>query len=317
MTSEFDLISTLFAPWAKTAESLALADDAAVIVPPAGQDIVISVDALVRGIHFEEDASAELVARRLVGSAVSDLIAKGSTPWGCLLTFGRSPDWDVAWCSRFASEFGAAIETYEMALWGGDTVSGSGFVSLVVHGLVPQGQMIARHGARQGDDVYVTGTIGDGYLGRILPDLAPDDPVRRAYCAPQPPREFAQKLAKWAHASIDISDGLAADLDHMALASGCVIEIRLSDIPISKQGRRYVETHGWEALVSGGDDYQTVFTASAEHRALIEETARQAQLSLHRIGRVSEAGAAKPETVFLNDEGQSIRFLRRGFDHFE
>lgn len=317
--SEFDIISQLFAPLAQSKESLQLGDDVALIQPPADRDIIMSVDAMVRGVHFEDDAAPELVAARLVGGAVSDIIAKGGRPWGCLLSFGRAPDWNWDWCETFAARFGQALSTYNMALWGGDTVSGAGFASLTVHGLVMPEQLISRAGARRGDDIYVTGQIGDGYLGRVLPDLAKDHPVRRAYAAPQPPTAFATDLAPWARASIDISDGLAADLDHMARASGCAMTIDLGTIPLSDHGQAYLRRNGWQALLSGGDDYQVAFTGDRAHRLDIAKAAEQSSLKISRIGKVvaAEAGASDASPVrFLEADGTAISLSQRGFEHF-
>ena len=164
--SEFDLIKRLFAPMADPVSSGDLQDDAACYSPPAKHDLIISTDALVSGVHFPENAPPEMVAARLVGANVSDLAAKGARPVGCVLTLCVGPHWDSAYLEAFAQALKTQLETYAMPLWGGDTVSGpTALVSLSVHGVVPHGEMLTRKGAGPAEDVYVTGTIGDGFLG--------------------------------------------------------------------------------------------------------------------------------------------------------
>ena len=306
---EFDLIAALLAPLADNEAAQLLRDDAAVYAPPAGYELVISTDALVADVHFPEDADAVLVANRLVACNVSDLAAKGAKPVGCLLTLGVGPQWDSPFLSAFVAAFGAALKQSDMALWGGDTVrSAVPFVSLTVHGLVPKGQMLTRRGAQDGDDVYVTGTIGDGRLD--LPTLGP------AYAAPQPPMAFGAALVGLAHAALDVSDGLIADLDHLCRAGGGTIELEASAIPLSQNGRAHLAGGGALIdLLSGGDDLQIAFTAPQSAAEALVDTARAAQTALTRIGRFTKSQSIH-QVMVVDESGAQMPLERRGFSHF-
>ena len=307
--SEFDAIAKLFAPLADAPAALNLKDDAAVFTPPAGQDIVITNDALVSGVHFPADADAALVVRRVVACNISDLAAKGAQPAGCLLSLGVGPDWDESYLKTFAAAFGAALQNFDMPLWGGDTVaSPTPFVSLTAHGLVPSGHMLTRSGAQDGDDVYVTGTIGDGWLD--LPTRGP------AYADPQPPLAFGQRIIGLAHAALDVSDGLIADLDHMCRASGGGMEIDGPCVPLSRNGREYVAKGGaLEDLLSGGDDLQIAFAAPPSAAEALVDAAKESATALTRIGRFT-AHTAPHSVTLLDESGAEISISQRGYTHF-
>ena len=306
---EFDLIAALLAPLADNEAAQLLRDDAAVYAPPAGYELVISTDALVADVHFPKDADAVLVANRLVACNISDLAAKGAKPVGCLLTLGVGPQWDSSFLRAFVAAFGAALKQSDMALWGGDTVrSAVPFVSLTVHGLVPKGQMLTRRGAQDGDDVYVTGTIGDGRLD--LPTLGP------AYAAPQPPMAFGAALVGLAHAALDVSDGLIADLDHLCRAGGGTIELEASAIPLSQNGRAHLAGGGALIdLLSGGDDLQIAFTAPQSAAEALVDAARAAQTALTRIGRFTKSQSTH-QVMVVDESGAQMPLERRGFSHF-
>ena len=306
---EFDAIAKLFAPLADSPAALNLQDDAAVFTPPAGQDVVITTDALVSGVHFPENADAMLIARRLVACNISDLAAKGAKPLGCLLTLGVGPDWDEAFLSAFAVAFGAALSDYDMPLWGGDTVTtATPFVSLAAHGHVPKGQMLTRSGAQDGDDIYVTGTIGDAWI-----DLLTHGP---AYASPQPPLAFGQRIVGLAHAALDVSDGLIADLDHMCHASSGKIALDAAAVPLSVSGRAYLKQGGALAdLLSGGDDLQIAFAAPPSAAEALVDMAGETSIALTRIGQFTADEATK-YVLLLNASGDEIPLARRGYRHF-
>ena len=306
---EFGLIADVLAPLADNPTAQNLQDDAAVYAPPVGHDLVISTDALVAGVHFPLNASPGLVARRAVACNLSDLAAKGAKPVGCLLSLGVDADWDNAFLRDFADAFGTALGLADMALWGGDTVSTpTGFVSLTVHGLVPSGQMLTRRGAQDGDDVYVTGTIGDGWL-----DLKDNGP---AYANPQPPVAFGPLLPGLAHAALDISDGLMADLDHICRASGGRMDIDGGRIPLSARGQDYMAQGGALAqLVTGGDDLQIAFTAPPSAAESLIDAARQAHTPITPIGRFTQCKTEKC-AVLRDEKGAEISLDRRGYSHF-
>ena len=301
---EFGMIAELLAPLADNEAAASLGDDAARVAVPTGFELVISTDMLVAGVHFPENADGALVAKRMLACNISDLAAKGAKPFGCLLNLGVASDWQGDWLEAFVTAFGNGLKTYDMQLWGGDTVrAAQGFAGLTVHGLVPQGQMLTRRGARDGDDVYVTGTIGDAFL-----DLSNCGP---AYTDPQPPLAFGQELRGLASATIDISDGLMADLDHLCLASKGGMEISAEHIPLSKAG----QAHGdFEALVSGGDDLQIAFTALPEKAETLAQLAATHGVNLARIGRFSSS--AECRAILRTINGIEIARKTRGFRHF-
>ena len=306
---EFDAIAKLFAPLADTPAALNLKDDAAVFTPPAGHDVVITNDALVSGVHFPADADAPLVARRLVACNISDLAGKGAQPAGCLLSLGVGPPWDKAYLTAFAAAFGAALSDYDMPLWGGDTVAtATPFVSLTAHGLVPRGQMLTRGGAQDGDDIYVTGTIGDGWLD--LPKRGP------AYAAPQPPLAFGRRLIGLAHAALDVSDGLIADLDHICRAAGGAVEIEATCVPLSANGRAHLKQGGALAdLLTSGDDLQIALAAPPSAAEALVDMAKETATALTRIGQFT-ANEASAKVRLLDASGAEIPLARRGYTHF-
>ncbi|MBT7642399.1 MAG: thiamine-phosphate kinase [Rhodobiaceae bacterium] len=321
---EFGLIRELLAPLAQNASALGLRDDAAVFTPPSGYDLVISTDALVAGVHFPSPAEASLVANRALACNISDLAAKGATPAGCTLSLGLSPDWEAAYLRDLMTAFGRGLNAWGLELWGGDTVrTPTSFLSLTVYGLVPHGKMVQRAGAQMGDDVYVTGVLGDGWLGlqQELGEQKHLEDVRKAYSDPQPPLALGQKLVDIATSSLDISDGLMADLDHLCLASGVCMDIQLSDIPYSGAGQAYLHAGGaLERLLGGGDDLQIGFTAPPEKAAALTALAQATQTQLTKIGRVTcKAGAGDGPTtraVLRSQSGAEIALETRGYRHF-
>lgn len=307
--SEFGFIADLLVPLSGEG-ALHLSDDAAQISPPAGFDLVVSADALVDGVHIPVNADAALVARRALACNISDLAAKGAKPYGCMMTLGVAPHWDEAWLRAFAEAFGAGLAQWDMPLWGGDTVSSAtGFINLTVHGLVSHGEMIKRSGAQIGDDVFLTGTIGDGYLGL--------QHMSTPYTDPRPPLAFGQGLVGLAHAALDVSDGLLADLDHIARASACMIELEAAAMPLSGAGKTFLAEGGkLESLLSGGDDLQIAFTAAPQNAATLVDLAQQTDTALSRIGSVVASQNGQMHTVLHMEDGEIISPTQRGFRHF-
>lgn len=319
---EFDLIAHYLTPLAANKAARGLADDAAVFEIPEGYQGVVSTDALVSGVHFPEAASGDIVAQRALGSALSDLAAMGATPTGCLLTWGIGPDWDSAFFDQFAAALGAGLDTYKVALWGGDTVRApTPFISVCVHGIGRKSDLLSRSGARAGDAVYVSGTIGDGFLG--LQDFATgaNGAARAAYERPVPQLALGQALAGVASACIDVSDGLAGDLDHICRASGVAMEIEASAVPLSAAGVAYVQdAAGLQTLVTGGDDYQLAFSVSADNAGKLDAIARTANVALTRIGTVIGTPRQSPTEAFsarfVDADGGQMRLAKRGYTHF-
>ncbi len=308
--NEFDMIDALFAPLADNPTARGLQDDAAQFRPPAGFDIVISTDALVSGVHFPKDAAPEVVARRAVACNLSDLAAKGATPCGCLLNLGVGDDWDMAYLSAFAAAFGESLAQSGLELWGGDTVSSpTPFVALTVHGIVPEGKMLLRSGAESGDVIYLTGVVGDAWLG--LQDGA------SAYSDPQPPLNFGQGLIGLANAALDISDGLMADLDHMCRASHVSMDIELTALPLSLRGHEFVAGGGdVTELISGGDDLQIAFAAPSTQSDALHALATDTNTQITAIGKVNAAQGAACRAVLRDENKSEVNLAKRGYRHF-
>ncbi len=284
--NEFDFIESYFRPLA-AAGALYLQDDAALVEVPTGMQQLVSTDIMVAGIHIPAMADGCLWARRLVASAVSDLAAMGATPQGCVFNLGKREDWDKVFMRAFADEFANMLAHYELALWGGDSVcSREGFMGLTVHGLVKNGQALRRAGAQVGDIVYVSGVIG-----------AAADFTAPAYTHPVAQIALGQALRGKASACIDISDGLAADLDHICTASACGMDIDYHAIPLVTDNID---------LLAAGDDYQLAFTMPAEYRIA------DLPIPVTAIGSVTKGGSAR----FLDANHNPIDIKRRGFIHF-
>src|SRR5271165_6911376 len=213
--SEDELIARFFAPYAGPA-ALGLRDDAALLSPPPGCDLVLTTDALVAGVHFFADDPPDSIARKALRVNLSDLAAKGARPLGFLLSLALPPDWTEAWLSAFAAALGEDGMAYGCPLAGGDTVRTPGplTLSITAFGAVPTGRMALRSGVKPGDRLYVTGTIGDAAIGLLIRQgrgpgipLADRDFLLDRYLKPQPRVAFAPVMAAHAHGGMDVSDG--------------------------------------------------------------------------------------------------------------
>lgn len=323
VAGEFETIRRLFAPLAHPEWGRGLADDVAVVPSRPGHDLVLTKDAIVEGVHFLPTDPLDTVARKLMRVNLSDLAAKGAEPFGYLLACHWSPR--CGWPERMTFVDGLRVDqkAFGVALLGGDTVStpGPASFSMTLLGWTPKGRIVGRAGARVGDLVFVTGAIGDGWLGleATLGRLSLD-PERIAalsghYRTPTPRTDFALPIRDLASAAIDVSDGLIADLGHLAEAGRVGIEIDLETVPLSAAGQawfdgRVDEQAALEKLVTGGDDYEVAFTASARDEATLRREAERRHLRLTRIGRVT-AG----QGVVVRFGGHPVAFDRPGYTH--
>ncbi|HEV8389243.1 MAG TPA: thiamine-phosphate kinase, partial [Dongiaceae bacterium] len=244
LPGEFELIARYFAPLAANAPgALGLKDDAFTFLPPAGMELVLTTDALTANLHFLRSDPPDLIARKMLRQNLSDLAGKGARPLGYLMTTALDAEVDEPWIAKFVAGLAQDQVEFEIALWGGDTTATPGPLALTATliGCVPAGRALRRDGARPGDRILVTGTIGDGFFGLAvhrgeLTDLA--EPARRSlarrYLLPQPRVALGRMLAErgLARAGMDISDGLAADLAHMCAASGCGAHIEIAAVPL-------------------------------------------------------------------------------------
>ncbi|OYU49163.1 MAG: thiamine-phosphate kinase [Rhizobiales bacterium PAR1] len=322
--SEFDLIASLFAPMAGEG-ALGLLDDAAVLTPSPGMDLVVTKDALVEGVHFFADDPPASIARKALRVNLSDLAAKGATPRGFLLALGRGPRQTDDWLKAFATALAEDSRSYAVPLLGGDTVKAAqGFFSITAFGEVPQGQMVKRQGGKPGDLLYVSGTIGDAALGlklRLEPEapwakaLAPEHRVFLAdrYLHPQSRIALASVLLVHASAAMDISDGLVGDADKLAARLGRNIEI--ASLPLSPAVRAAI-THDpvlLDVALTGGDDYEILAAVPPENAVAFENEALRSGIPVVKIGTLL---TAESEVAWLLPDGSLKAFGSRSYKHF-
>jgi thiamine-monophosphate kinase len=326
--SEFETIQRYFAPLSTNAAgAFGLSNDAAVWQPQKGHDAVITTDCMVAGVHFLADDPPSLIAGKLLAVNLSDIAAMGARPSAYTLAVAWPADIDDKWIEAFAKGLGEAQMGAGISLIGGDTVATPGplTLSLTAFGEIPIGAALSRGGAQDGDDVYVTGTIGDAALGLKLRlgELSLDhghdrDFLIGRYRLPQARSDFGRALPGVASAAIDISDGLLADLGHIAEQSGMDLEIQAADIPISASVQTCVDVDpALMALVfGGGDDYELAFSAPSEKAEQILTLADTTTTPVRRIGRVLNSSNVTPEVRLLDETGKAIVIDRPGFRHF-
>ena len=324
---EDGLIARYFAPLAGPGAD-GLTDDAATLTPGDGCDLVLTADAIVAGVHYFPDDPPDSIARKALGVNVSDLAAKGATPRGYLLTLALPDDWTDAWLGGFAAGLGAGLSAFGGHLLGGDTVRAAGpaVIGITAIGEVPRGGMVRRMGARVGDRLCVTGTIGDAALGLGLRGSRPPewatglDAGDRAalidrYWHPRPRIALASVLRRHARAAMDVSDGLAGDLTKMLKGDGRSAAIDLAALPVSEAAARVLAAApiAMRTLVTGGDDYEILCAVPPERLDALLADAQAVGVPLACIGTVT-AGHGPP--VFRDGSGPPLRLGAGSFRHF-
>ncbi len=318
---EFELIAKYLAPLsASLPGAFGLTDDAAALPVPAGQELVVTTDAMMAGVHFLDTDGPERIARKLLRVNISDLAAKGATPYAYQLTLGLPGAPDEAWIAAFAAGLAADQTLFGITLSGGDTVRAPGGISLslTAFGLVAAGRMIRRNRALAGDALYVTGSIGDAWLGlqaklgrlTLSPDAA-------AYCdarlhLPEPRLAFGLGLRGMARAAMDVSDGLLQDAGHMAAQSGLAVEIEAGKVPLSLAAQDLAVGQNLLPLLSGGDDYEILFAASEALEGALQDLGRRTGTRVSRIGRF----LAGSSLTLLDMAGQPLATGAGGYQHF-
>ncbi len=323
LPDEFALIARLFAPLARDwPGAYGLLDDAATIAVPPAEELVVTKDLIVEGVHFMPDDPPDLIARKLLRVNVSDLAAKGARPVGYLLGLTISRRTTLDWLDRFAAGLGADQARYGMSLIGGDTTAGEGpaVFSLTAFGSLPIGTIMRRGGAKPGDRVFLSGSVGDAALGLMalkgeLPTL---DAAARTYLVgryhvPEPRPELGVRLRGLAHAALDVSDGLIADLGHMAEVSGVGAEIEIASLPLSPAAQSALAADGAliDTILTGGDDYEILFAAPEAAAQVIQEAAKATGTAVTAIGRIVAGRGVKA----LRPDGTPHRLERTGFRH--
>ena len=323
-TGEFDLIERFFRPLSRAAPgAFALGNDGALLTPPAGASLVVTKDLMVAGVHYPEGEEPATVARRLLRVNLSDLAAMGATATAYALGLALPEDIADVWVEAFAAGLARDQEAFGVALIGGDTVAtkGPAVLSLTAFGTVAGDACLTRAGAGEGDDIYVSGTVGDATLGLRavrggLADLTPEDHAALAqrFRLPEPRLALGAALLGVATCAIDVSDGLVADLGHLCEESGVAARINADAVPLSAAARRAVD--GGEAaiadLVTGGDDYELLFCAPPAERGAIEALGRRLVLAVSRIGTIEHGQGV----TVVDADGQPLALGRTGYQHF-
>lgn len=326
LPAEFELIARYFAPLARgSAGAEGLTDDAAFIDVDPAMALVVTADALVAGVHFRPEDPPGLVARKALRVNLSDLAAKGARPLGYLLTITLPRHLDAAWVEAFCAGLAADQAEFGITLMGGDTTSTPGplTLSITAFGTVPRGRALKRSAAQAGDTVVVSGTIGDAALGLLALDgeLATLSAAKRnalidRYHLPRPRTALGPLLAQSedVHAAIDISDGLVADLGHICETSGLAAEIETPRVPLSAAAAAVLDSRPElvAKVLSGGDDYEILFTVAPKNLAAIAELGRRLDLPLTAIGRMTSGQGVRVRGA----DGAVLPLESQGFRHF-
>jgi thiamine-monophosphate kinase len=319
--SEFDIIRQYFSRPTPNAV-LGIGDDAALIALTAGKEMAISTDTLVSGQHFFADTDPYKLGYKSLAVNLSDMAAMGATPrWTTLaITLPRHLTGErETWLDRFANGFFDLAQAHHVELIGGDTTCGPLNICIQIMGEVAKGKALRRSGAKAGDDIWISGNIGDAALAlahkqqRIT--LEPDEVVQclPALLTPAIHIELGQHLISLAHSAIDISDGLIADLGHIVECSGVAATIKINEIACSNIMRKYLpQPQAISCLLAGGDDYALCFTASRLKRKKIEKLSFNLSVPLTRIGKIS-AGSG---LIVLDSRGNALKQEKKGYDHF-
>jgi thiamine-monophosphate kinase len=328
MPSEFELIARHFAPMAGPG-GLGLLDDAAILSPPRGCDLVVTSDAIVAGVHFFADDPADTIGRKALGVNLSDLSAKGATPLGFLLSLVAPKELTDAWLAAFSAGLGALASEAGCPLLGGDTVTSPGplTLSITAFGCVPAGSMTRRGGAKPGDRLFVTGSIGDGAVGlkarlaernRSPWRLGADhlDYLRDRYLSPRPRVAAAEAVRSFAHGAMDVSDGFVGDLRKMLGLAGLGAEVWIDEIPLSVAVRAAIRRDAslLDTALTGGDDYEILAAVAPEKARAFQDACLAAGVLVTCCGVATEAGGP---VRFLESSGEEHAFPRGSFVHGE
>jgi thiamine-monophosphate kinase len=319
--SEFEIIRRFFT-WRARSAVLGVGDDAAIVRARHGVDFVVTTDLLVGGRHFRHDADPRHIGHKALAVNLSDIAAMGGKPRWATLALAL-PRADARWLAAFSRGFMRLARRHGVDLIGGDTTRGPLAICVQVIGEVPAGCALRRDGARAGDDVWVSGHLGDAALvlaaaaGRVALSARERSRLEPRLHLPAPRIGLGVALRGIARSAIDISDGLVADLGHVCERSGVAAVVELARIPCSATMRRHLaRAPARAALLAGGDDYELCFTARRGERERIARVARRQRLPLTRIGRIVPAKRGAAQVTVLDRDGRALTLKQKGFDHF-
>jgi thiamine-monophosphate kinase len=341
-SAEDRLIARYFRPLAKHPGAFRLIDDCAVLTPPKGSDLVLKTDAIVGDVHFFSGDPPDKVAQKALRVNLSDLAAKGAKPQGFLLALALPAGIQEKWLAAFTRGLRKDADAFGCPLLGGDTVRTPGpvTISIAVFGTLPRKSMVTRWGARVGDRIMVTGTLGDAALGLLLrqdADAAARWELSRAqaahladrYLVPQPRNVLAEAVRRYASAGMDVSDGLVGDLGKLCKASGVGADVQAARVPLSPAARKAIaaDPRLMETVLTGGDDYEIITTMAPKDVDLFRATAVTAGVMVTDIGAVTAGDGrvtAADVRVTAGDgrvhvrgpDGKRMLFKRASFSHF-
>ncbi|WND02235.1 thiamine-phosphate kinase [Temperatibacter marinus] len=311
MPSEFDIIETYFAPLAGK-EGVGLKDDAAHYCPSPSKKVVLSKDMLVESIHFLPDTNAEDLAWKALAVNISDLVAKGAKPKGYLLGLGLPAMPTIDWLKSFAHGLDCAQTVFKCQLFGGDTVRTNKDLTFSVT-VIGEADVDAplRSGAKAGDHIYVSGSLGGACYGlkSFRKEIAKNADLEQTYLRPQPRMDLISLISNYASASADISDGLVADIGHIVDASSVGAHLKAEDIPVNE----LINTPNLEEILTWGDDYEIVFTVDpSKEEEMLSYHDRHCSTPIHKIGLVKNDQGV---TIVGKDE-TILSYSKSGFNHF-
>jgi thiamine-monophosphate kinase len=322
-SAEDRLIARYFQPIATHPGALGLSDDAAFIKPPPGCDLVLKTDAIIGGVHFFAEDEAYGVARKALRVNLSDLAAKGAKPLGFLLSLALLKETGDDWLAGFAQGLRDDAVAFGCPLFGGDTdrTPGPITISIAMFGSVPESTMVRRAGAKPGDRVFVTGSIGDAALGLVLrkgADWKLTDAQRQhlasRYLLPQPRNALSEAVRAHASAAMDVSDGLAGDFAKLCRASQVAADVTVARVPLSEAAQAAVAADPamLETALTGGDDFEIVCTVPAAKAESFRAAAKAVQVAVNEIGEIKAGEGVR----FMDSQGQALSFKRASFSHF-
>lgn len=316
---EFELIDRYFKSRARSRPDvlLGIGDDCAVLQPPAGMQLAVTMDTLVAGVHFPLNTSAQDIGYKSLAVNLSDLAAMGAQPAWAMLAL-TLPDENETWVDAFMQGFDELARQYQVQLMGGDTTRGPLSITIQVTGFVEPERVLRRDAAKMGDRIYISGTLGDAALGlkKCLQKIPPQFSL--PYCVqrlnrPIPRLELGRALLDVSHCAIDVSDGLLADLGHIIKASHCAARIELVRVPLSDDLKKYYGSNpDWPAIIAGGDDYELCFTVAPENEKCVQAISRELNLALTCVGDV----VAGEGIHCVDQHNKEIVFTQCGYNHF-
>jgi thiamine-monophosphate kinase len=318
--SEFEIIRRFFTHRAPGAV-LGVGDDAAIVRAHRGMEIIVSADMLVSGRHFFHDADPAQLGHKSLAVNLSDMAAMGAVPrWATLCI--ALPRVDARWLKAFMGGFMRLARRHRVDLVGGDTTRGPLAICVQIIGEAPAGSALRRDGARAGDDVWVSGVLGDAALalaackGRIRLAAGERGALEKKLHAPAPRVALGKALRGVARSAIDISDGLVADLGHICERSKVSARVLLDRVPASATMKRHLDRPaGRAALLAGGDDYELCFTAGRSRRDAVARIARRLRTRLTRVGAIMRS-RGRAAVITVDAKGMPVRLHHTGFDHF-